>query len=215
MNFKKKYSKGTVAMAMLHGVLIGVAAVVVIGLLLTSTKARIADPKPLKEIPTSGVVGEENPSPTGQQSLNFFAKQHGAFSSSEAASTFINEDPALAKSAVIKVNDTFFVWTAVGLSAEEIEVSDYEGTYLKSFKVDASTCTAGGPGKLHEILAEKEISKIKMLATGKTEDADDKKTIQFRKNLTAITAFTEDMRIIRLHLLSHYSHTDECMKISF
>ena len=34
MKFGKRYSKGTVFMAMLHGVLIGVAAVVVIGLLL-------------------------------------------------------------------------------------------------------------------------------------------------------------------------------------
>lgn len=215
MNFRKKYSKGTVAMAMLHGVLIGVAAVVVIGLLLTSTKPKVAEPAPLKEIPTSGVVGEESTSSSGQPALHFYAKQHGAFSSSESASTFIAEDPALAKAAVIKVSDTYFVWTAVGLTEEEINVSDYEGTYRKSFKVDASTCTAGGPGKLHEILAEKEVSKIKMLATDKTDDGDDEKTIQFRKNITAITAFTEDMRIIRLHLLSHYSHTEDCMKISF
>ena len=34
MKFGKRYSKGTVFMAMLHGVVIGVAAVAVIGLLL-------------------------------------------------------------------------------------------------------------------------------------------------------------------------------------
>ncbi len=37
MNFKKKYSKVTVAMAMLHGVLIGIAAVAIVGFIIVGT----------------------------------------------------------------------------------------------------------------------------------------------------------------------------------
>ena len=40
MKFGKRYSKVTVFMAMLHGVLIGVAAVALIGLLLAGTKGK-------------------------------------------------------------------------------------------------------------------------------------------------------------------------------
>ncbi len=55
MKFGKRYSKGTVFMAMLHGVLIGVAAVVVIGLLLVVGAEGKDDGKTSgKELPASG-----------------------------------------------------------------------------------------------------------------------------------------------------------------
>ena len=101
------------------------------------------------------------------ETLPLFAKQHGAFSTAEAATLFIAEDPSLAKAAVIHAGDNYFVWSAVGLTADEIETSEYEGTYRKTFSVNTSACGAIGAGKLREVLAETEIGQIKNLGEPK------------------------------------------------
>ena len=85
-------------MAMLHGVLIGVAAVVVIGLLLVGTKGKDDGKTSGKELPTSGPAPVENSAKPDEEPLQLFAKQHGAFSSSESATLFIAEDPTLVES---------------------------------------------------------------------------------------------------------------------
>lgn len=214
MKFGKSYSKGTVFMAMIHGVLIGVAAVAVIGgLLLMGTKGEGDGngKKSGKELPTSGPAAVENSAKPDIEPLQLFAKQHGAFSSLESATLFIAEDPTLSKAAVIKANDKFLVWTAVGLTENEIDSSESEGTYRKTFSANTSTCGAIGAGKLREVLTETEIAKINYSDEAKKDD----KAKGFYKNITAITAFTKDLRIVRLHLLSHYSHTENCVKITF
>ncbi len=202
-------------MAMLHGVLIGVAAVAVIGLLLMGTKGEDDSKTSGKELPTSGPAPVENSAKPDEEPLQLFAKQHGAFSSSESATLFIAEDPTLAKAAVIKAGDKYLVWTAVGLTENEIDSSESEGTYRKTFRADTSSCGAIGAGKLREVLTQTEIAKINYLDETKKEGKDDDKTKGFYKNIAAITAFTKDLRIVRLHLLSHYSHTENCVKITF
>lgn len=215
MKFGKRYSKGTVFMAMIHGVLIGVAAVAVIGLLLMGTKGEDDGKTSGKELPTSGPAAVENSAKPDEEPLQLFAKQHGAFSSSESATLFIAEDPTLSKAAVIKVDDKYLVWTAVGLAENEINSSESEGTYRKTFRADTSSCGAIGAGKLREVLMQTEMAKINYSDENKKEGKDDDKAKGFYKNITAITAFTKDLRIVRLHLLSHYSHTENCVKITF
>ena len=215
MKFGKRYSKGTVIMAMLHGVLIGVAAVAVIGLLLMGTKGEDDSKTSGKEIPTAGPAAVENSAKPDEEPLQLFAKQHGAFSSSESATLFIAEDPTLSKAAVIKAGDKYLVWTAVGLTENEINSSESEGTYRKTFRADTSSCGAIGAGKLREVLKQTEIAKINYSDETKKEGKDDDKTKGFYKNIAAITVFTKDLRIVRLHLLSHYSHTENCVKITF
>ncbi|NYF25014.1 hypothetical protein [Sporosarcina sp. JAI121] len=211
MKFGKRYSKVTVFMAMLHGVLIGVAAVAVIGLLLAGSKGKDNDDKTEKETATSGPAPVETTAPASEKPLQLFAKQHGAFSSAESATLFIAEDPSLTKAAVIHGNDKFYVWTAVGLAENEVVTNAAEGTYLKAFKVETSACGAIGAGKLDEVLAQTEMAKIKNLIEGK----EDAKTKEFHKKIAAITAYSKDLQVVRLHLLSHYSQKDKCIKITF
>lgn len=215
MKFGKRYSKVTVFMAMLHGVLIGVAAVAVIGLLLVATKGKDNANTSVKELPASGPAPVENSAQPDELPLQLFAKQHGVFSSAESAALFIAEDPSLAKAAVIQSNDKYFVWTAVGLMEGEIDSSESEGTYRKTFMADTSACGAIGAGKLRDALTQTEIAKINYLDEGQKAGNEDEKTKEFNKNITTITAFTKDLRIIRLRLLSHYSHTENCVKIKF
>ncbi|MFD1204002.1 MULTISPECIES: ABC transporter permease [Sporosarcina] len=226
MNFRKKYSKMTVLMAMLHGVIIGIAAVAVVGTVLVFSSGKEDETASMQkeipkaddsaghvETPTSGPppVDSENPA----ESIRLFAKQHGVFSTAESASAFVAEDPTLSKAAVIQAEGQYFVWSAVGLTEDEIEVSEYEGTFRKPFVADTSACTATGAGKLKAALAETDISQIKNLASSIGEGDEDKKIAAFKEHLLAVTAFSTDLRIVRLQLLSHYSHTDNCAKIKF
>ncbi|WP_318615186.1 hypothetical protein [Sporosarcina sp. YIM B06819] len=219
MKFGKRYSKMTVVMAMLHGVVIGVAAVVVIGLVLFIGKGKVEPSASGKEVPTAGPAAVETPVETPptdkEQSLKLFAKQHGVFSSAEAAALFIAEDPSLAKAEVIHAGGNYFVWSAVGLKEGEIETSEYEGTFRKSFSVNIATCGAIGAGKLHEVLAATEMGQIKNLVAQQKGAKDEGEMKDFYKNITTITAFTTDLRVIRLKLLSHYSSTNNCVKFGF
>ncbi len=216
MKFGKRYSKASVFMAMLHGVALGVAAVVFIGIVLFMTKGKGEPSASVEEVPTTGPPPIETPAETGgEKPLPLFAKQHGAFSTAEAATLFIAEDPSLAKAAVIHAGDNYFVWSAVGVTAAEIETSDYEGTYRKTFSANTSACGAVGAGKLRGVLAETEIGQIKNLEAPQNGANDAEKTEDFYKNITVVTAFTTDMRIVRLKLLEYYSSTNNCVKFAF
>ena len=216
MKFGKRYSKATVFTAMLHGVAIGVAAVVFIGVVLFMTEGKGEPSASVQEVPTTGPPPIETSAETvGEKPLPLFAKQHGAFTTAEAAALFIAEDPSLAKAAVIHAGDNYFVWSAVGLTVDEIETSEYEGTYRKTFSVNTSACGAIGAGKLREVLAETEIGQIKNLGVPQNGVEESEGMQEFYKNMSVTTAFTKDMRIIRLHLLDYYSSTNNCVKFAF
>lgn len=223
LNFKKKYSKVTVLAAMIHGVIIGIAAVAIVGFIIVGTssksKQQAADnevvtkpvEKPGETTPTSGpdaAIGAEPP-------LKLFAKQHGVFSSAESAAVFIAEDPGLSKASVIESQGQFYVWSAVGLDGSEFEVSEAEGTFRKPFNADTSACSAAGAGKLRKTLTETALSQIKTLTVEGAGDSEDAKAAEFRKHIIAVTAFTSDLTIVRLKLLSHYTNKDGCVKIGF
>jgi hypothetical protein len=222
MNFRKKYSRVTVAMAMLHGVLIGIAAVVIVGLVIVSTNGKgkekaIEQETVASDPPTSGeTTPASGPAVSGDEApLKLFAKQHGVFSSVQSAQDFISQDVSLAKADILQIGGQFYVWSEVGIQEDEIEVSEYEMTFKKPFFADVSACSNVGAGKLRSALSESEFSKIKVLTTVAEGEADDEKIAEFRKHIAAVTAFTSDLRIVRLKLLANYSHKDGCAKINF
>lgn len=202
-------------MAMLHGVAIGIAGVVVIGLLLMGMKGKDGSVAGGEEVPTAGPAPVEEPASSGEKPLRLFAKQHGVFTTADAASQFIGEDPTLAKAAVMQVGGKFYVWSAVGLKENDIEPSESEGTFRKAFTADTAACGAAGAGKLREVLNGTEMAQIKNLATAQDGANDDEKVQDFQKKLTAITAFSDDLHVVKLQLLSHYSTMDNCVKIAF
>ena len=149
------------------------------------------------------------PAPAG--SIELFARQYGVFTSQESAALFVSENPLLAAAAVIKEGEQYFVWTAIGLSEAEIIDSDSEESFKKRFFVNTAACAAVGAGKLESVLSTNDITKIKTSTGEKGMETAD----EFEKNITAITTFTNDIRVIRAHLLSHYSLKKECIKFTF
>lgn len=213
MKFGKKYSNITIFMAMLHGVIIGIAAIAVIGFILAGAEGKRAVDKIEEEIPTTGPKSantEPAPAETVEQ-LKLFAVQHGVFTTPASAATFIAADPSLATAAIIQSGDQYFVWSAVGLTEDEIENSEQEDTYKKAFTVNTTACEVIGAEKFREILEAKKLEEIKFSESQKNDD----KMNEFNRHLSAITAFTEDLRVIRLHLLSQYTYSKGCAKISF
>ena len=61
------------------------------------------------------------------------------------------------------------------------------------------------------MLSATETAKIK---TRKVKKKDEM-AAEFNRNIAAITAFTNDMRVIRLHLISHYSIRKNASKLHF
>ncbi|MHA6259325.1 hypothetical protein ACXYMX_05345 [Sporosarcina sp. CAU 1771] len=216
MKFGKRYARSTVIMAMLHGVLIGIAGVVIIGIILIGSdgKKPNAEPKPDDvEIPITGPapVDVEKPALPVGKSIEFFARQHGVFSSSESAQAFMNEDPSLASAAVVKGAGQYYVWSSIGTTEEEIMDSESEETFRKRLVVDAAACQTVGAASLQEVLSMTDVSKINISDTKK----EGEEPSEFDKNMTAITTFTKDMRLVRLHLLAHYTVAQPCATITF
>lgn len=222
MNFKKKYSKVTVAMAMLHGVIIGIAAVALVGFIIVGTNGQGKEKAGEQEVVATDppASGETTPASgpaisPDEAPLKLFAKQHGVFSSVQSAQEFMAQDAGLAKADIFEIEGQFYVWSAIGIQENEIEVSEYEMTFRKPFYADTSSCSTVGAGKLRGALSEAELSKIKTLTTVAEGEHSDEKSAEFRKNIVAITAFTSDLRIIRLKLLANYTYKDGCVKINF
>ncbi|MBB4825850.1 hypothetical protein HNO89_003086 [Sporosarcina luteola] len=218
MNFRRKYSKITVLMAVLHGVVLGVAAVAIVGFILLGTgdkgkeKAAISKEVPVDGPPAAG-ASAQNAQPG--ESLQLFAKQHGVFSNEQSARAFIAERPELSKANVVKVQDQYYVWSAVGLTDQEIDADAAQETFRKPFTVNIGACASSGAGKLKGILMETDSQKIKDLAASSSADPNGGIGAEFAKQLAALTVFSNDLQVIRLHLLSHYSSVDDCAKISF
>lgn len=221
MNFKKKYSKMTVLAAMIHGVIIGIAAVAIVGFIIVGTSGKGKEQVVQKEVVTKPENEEDEKKPVSGEAvpsgdpMKMFAKQHGVFSSATAAKEFIAADTTLAKAAVIEADGQFFVWSAVALAEDELIVSEAEGTFRKPFFAETSACSAAGAGKLRKALSETELSQIKILTTSGEGESEEEGLADFRKKLVAVTAFTSDLQVIRLLLLSDYTHKDGCAKISF
>ncbi|MDS9471330.1 hypothetical protein [Sporosarcina pasteurii] len=214
MKFGKRYSNITVFMAMLHGVIIGIAAIAVVGIIFVGAEGNRTVDKIENEIPASGPAEDKENDTSANKttgSLALYAKQHGAFTTSVSAATFIAEDPSLSTAAIIQSDGQYFVWSAVGLSEVEIEGILEEGTYKKEFSINPTSCDMVHTTNLWEVLEADDIAKIKQLASKN----DDEKAKELARHIDTITAFTNDLKVIRLHLLSKYANTNDCVKISF
>lgn len=213
MKFGKRYSNITVLMAMLHGLLLGVLAIVIVGVFLIGAESKRPINEIEKEIPTSG--SEEKDHEGGDDEslggLTLYAKQHGAFTTSAAAATFMAEDPSLSTAAIMQVGGQYFVWSAVGQVEAEIEAILEADTYKKEFLAEPTACEVVQMEQLWTVLKINELEKMKKSIL----ENEDEKLAQLAKQIDTITAFTDDLNVIRLHLLSNYVNVHNCVKISF
>ncbi len=204
-------------MAIIQGIIIGIAAVAVVGFIIVGANEKIGSEPKKSEIPTTGpAASEDGKAPEAEViPVNLFARQHGVFSSLESAATFLAADPSLATAAIIQGNGQYegkyYIWSSIGLSDAEIMDSDSSETFRKEVTANVSSCEAVNAKLLRDSLVADTVAKIKTL---ESENEGETASV-FNKQLTAVTAFTDDVRVVRLHLLAHYASKDDCVKIDF
>ncbi|ARK23608.1 hypothetical protein SporoP37_02145 [Sporosarcina sp. P37] len=208
MNFRRTYSKNIVIRALVQGVAIGLVAVLVIGFTIFSTGGKEGGSE--KTVATTGPKTDENEG-AAEGGETMFVKQHGVFSSQQAATDFVAADPSLASTAVVPAGDQFYVWGAVWLQESQVILKEGEDAFKKRISVVPGTCKNADVNEVKKALLAEDLSKIE-LSKG---NGGAKKDSDFAKKVTAITAFTKDSSIARLHLLAYYSNQDPCFKIQF
>ncbi|WP_432355776.1 hypothetical protein [Sporosarcina sp. A2] len=223
MNFKKKYTKMTIMLALGQGVLLGIAAVAIVGFILLKTEKPESAASNQVEVPASGPAKEqaggkddaskEDTAAAGTP-ITMYAKQHGVFSSKESATTFI-ADETLPKATPIHANGQFYVWSALGLSEADADPAGAEGVFRKQVRVSPLACDSGEGELLRSVMSATKISEIQDLVASRKQTAEAGKKDAFTSNITAITAFTEDLTVIKMHVLAHYAETGKCVKLDF
>lgn len=196
---------------MAHGAILGILAIVVVGFILVGAEGKRPVNEIEKEIPTAGPENEQENQGGKMDQLTLYAKQHGAFTNSASAATFMAEDSSLQTAAVVQVEDQFFIWSAVEKTQAEVEAKLDDKSFKKAFTVTRKSCDPQIAESLWEIFNENDLSKIK----NSLAEKDDEKMEAFKKKMETITAFTNDLSVIRLHVLSNYANEGDCVKISF
>ena len=223
MNFKKKYTKMTIMLALGQGVLLGIAAVAIVGFILLKTEKPDTAASPDTGVPangpasaqTDGKKDESKPDTAAAGApIPMYAKQHGVFSSKASAASFI-ADENLPKAASVHANGQFYVWSALGLSEIDADPAGEDGAFRKQVTVSPLACSSGEGELLRSVLNAKQISEIQDLAVSRKQTEGEKKKDAFTTNIAAITAFTDDLNIIKMHILAHYADTGECVKLDF
>ena len=223
MNFKKRYTKMTILLALGQGVLLGIVAVAIVGFILLKTNPSERATGPDEEVPASGPVtsdskdseakGEKDAKVSGSP-IAMYAKQHAVFSSQDAAASFIS-DEQLPKAAVVQSDDQYFVWSALGPSANDADPAGETGVFRKEVTVSPLVCDGGEDELLRSVLHAQQISEIQDLATSKKNAKGSDEKDPFVEKVSAITAFTDDLNVIRIHILAHFSETWDCVKLDF
>lgn len=216
VQFKKRHSNITVIAAVIHGIIIGVAAVAIVGFLFIGTSPKEEKAIEKNEVPTSGPVEEQTPAPPSEvQSSTMFALQHGVFSSAETAADFINADSIYQKAAVVQVGGQYFVWSGVGLTEDELSPEQFTEAFRKRFTLKELTCTASPAHELWTVLHEKDVAKIKTFTASIKDEESSTEVEKLKRKIVAMTTYSESLPIIRAQLIADFIQQGDCLKIDF
>lgn len=205
MNFRKAYSKKTVIRAVVQGVFIGLAAVFIIAFVLNSSGEKKAG----ESVPAAGPAADKEAAEDGAVSL--FVKQHGVFSSKESAAEFAGASPSLKDTVIVPAEGQFYIWGAAWLKESDVVLAEKEDAFKKQIRLVPGVCKNDAMENVKKALTIDDLSKIQF---SKEQDQPQKGS-GLEKKISAITAFTKDPAIARLHLLAYYTDTDPCFKIQF
>lgn len=207
VKLKKQYTKFAVVGAMVHGMIIGISAIAVAAVFLYSVDKKETIPK--EDVPVSGPVAKEPA--VEKDMIPLYAKQYGVFSNASAAATFLSSEPSLSTAAILNVEQQYYVWSAVKIEREQAQEKEEPISFVKPIFVQVLQCEEVPDGMLRQLLLANDVTEIKKMG----EQQKDKNAQAFYENLSTAMAFSSDMSVIRLHMLSHYIHRNDCINIEF
>lgn len=138
----------------------------------------------------------------------FFASQHGLFSSEEGAAQWIAANPSLNKSAIIKVEEQFFIWSAMAVKKAPETLPT--GAFYKQFSVKAS-CPNPALQRLPDVLYDEKYVKNNF----DMKEEQGQLPEDWQELTTTLASLSKDPNVIRLHLFTHYYSKNDCLKIEF
>lgn len=207
--------KKEIARASLLGLCTGVVGVLLFILLLNSMNADVKNEKVEKseeeKIPASTETKDTKSSLKEGTYEQFYANQHGVFSSFESANEFVSNFPSLNTSAIIQVGENYYVWSSVSPTKENLAKIDNPSSFVKPFKLSGASCKKTELQQLPTVLKSNDKAKFYF---------DDEKTAKnyptdWKSITVALTNLSEDLSVIRMHLLAHYFSKNDCLKIEF
>lgn len=213
MKFPHIIGRREIVRAALLGSITGIVGVLLFILILNSMNSTYTEQKHQNElIPVSSQQTEENEEDVKDgYSEQFYANQHGVFSSFEAATDFVNGYASLNTSAVVEIDGDYYVWSSVSTTKEGVVKSDDPSSFAKPFTLSAAGCSEPALKNLPSLLKSNDPAKFNFEGVKNKEDfPPDWQTISF-----ALSSISSDLSIVRMHLLAHYFTENDCLKIKF
>ncbi|MGE7921818.1 hypothetical protein ACQKND_01400 [Viridibacillus arvi] len=208
MKFESRNNKKMLLLSMVHGVIIGVAGVFLFFIALhffdgQADKQVTNDKKAATKTTTTAKADDK--------AYTFYAQQYGVFSSEQSATEFLGTNPKLYTSAIVSFGGQYFVWSAVGTKEKEIKERVDKDSFVKKISFSGAKCESPALVEMPKVLSASKVSKFTFEGSKKKIDPPSNWT----SNIEAVSKVSDDIQVIRLQLISHYTAQNKCLKIGF
>ncbi|WP_052124099.1 hypothetical protein [Ureibacillus manganicus] len=218
MKFNKVIGKTELIQAAIFGSVAGVIGVIFFVFILNSmnTVELPETVEPNQEGQEETIPVQSNGTETNTPSSDlfvekFYANQYGVFSTFNGATEYMAAYPTLNTSAIIKVENNYYIWSELSTVKEGITRSDNPQSFIKELNFSAGGCTNPSIQNIPILLSSEDRSKFYFESTEIPENLpEDWQTIT-----VAMANLSSDLDVTRVHLLKHYFELNDCLKIQF
>ncbi|WP_245827699.1 hypothetical protein [Paenisporosarcina indica] len=212
MRFSKSFTKFSYTLAVIHGFLIGAISIGIFAIMIQWQDIK-------KDEPADPVAETEKPEQTetvdapvdGGTPVQFYAKQHGVFTTTDGATALLQSDPSMKSATIVLAENKYYVWSAASMVESEVKVVGTIDSFVKPFRVNSAACTEPALKNLPIYLASSDPAKFNF------EGSEYKGAIpkDWQANISAISTLSTDLNVIRVQLIGHYIVQNDCLKIEF
>lgn len=207
MKFESRNNKKMLLLSMVHGVIIGVAGVFLFFIALHffdgQADEQVSNKKTATKTTTTAKVDDK--------AYTFYVQQYGVFSSEQSATEFLGTNPKLYNSAIVSFGGQYFVWSAVGTKEKEIKERVDKDSFVKEISFSGAKCENPALVEMPKVLSASKVSKFTFDSSKKKIEPPSK----WASNIEAVSKVSDDILVIRLQLISHYTAQNKCLKIGF
>ncbi|MEG0471802.1 MAG: translation initiation factor 2 [Solibacillus sp.] len=208
MPIYRTFKKNAVVQAIVYGALTGLIGVIAFVIILQLPKEPVEQEGQVEVISTSQQPTDVNEKDLVQQ--QFFALQHGVYSSFDSATQFLASFPTLNKASIVRVGDQFFVWSKIDNEKVEGATQTIPSSFYKAITL-SSSCPNQAEKQLPKTLMDtKWLTLDSVTGEQQVNLPDDWSVI-----LPEIQKLSGNTSVIRLHALINYYERLDCIKIDF
>lgn len=201
--------KNSVAQAVFYGVLTGLLGVIAFVIILNLPQEPV-EPGGQGEVISTSQQQQTEANEKDLIKQQFFALQHGVYSSFESAEQFLVAYPTLNKAAIVRVGDQFFVWSKIDNEKVEGATQTVPSSFYKPI-ILSSSCPNQAEKQLPKTLMDSKLLTLDRVTSEQQVDLPE----DWGTQLPEIQKLSENTSIIRLHALINYYERLDCVKIEF